>query len=115
MALRTIGIDPGAHPVLDWNSCVSDRDGLQESRDVILIRGRVEHTDVSKGAELVIRATGRWIGEVSIQLVGLYPEDIACRSSMTDQTLTTARITPSLNACATSACRNRNIFVERPR
>src|SRR5207237_9450033 len=78
VALRTIGIDPGAHPVLDRNAGIGDRDRLEEIRDVRLIRRWVEETHMRKGAYLVISPTGRGGGEVSIQLMGFYPHDIVC-------------------------------------
>ena len=79
MALRTIGINPGPHPLLNGDAGITDRHRFKGIRNVRLVRGWVEQTDMGKGPQLVVSPPCGWISEISIDLMGLYPEDIVCK------------------------------------
>ena len=112
MTLRAIGIHPGPYPKFNRGGGIGDRGRMQIVRDIRLVDGRVKHLEVVKGAKLVVNSPGGRISEVSVELMCLETQDVACRRVVTEEAIGAAWISPGMNNRFTSRTDNRYVFIK---
>src|SRR5580700_9396972 len=97
VALSTVGIQIGTRAILETAAGVVGGRKLGEARDLGLPDSGREEPEMIPGAQLVVPDSGG-VREVAVHLSRLYSEHAACFCRVAGETVSAARVVPTLRA-----------------